>query len=141
LPNPQDQLARIGFDMIPTSPHEEKSQRAPGGVRIVARGLTRRFGEHLALDDLDLEVEPGEAFGLLGANGAGKTTFIRLVTGFLLPSGGTLSVDGLSPARDFKAVRQRLGFVSETSRLYPDLRVRSFLRFAGGIRHLAGVPL
>jgi ABC-2 type transport system ATP-binding protein len=110
-------------------------------VRIEAKGLTRRFGRHLALDGLDLEIEPGEAFGLLGANGAGKTTFIRLVTGFLIPSAGSLTVDGFSPARDFKEVRRRLGFVAETSRLYPNLRVGSFLRFAGGTRHLAGETL
>ncbi len=111
------------------------------GVRIEAKGLTRRFGKHVALDRLDLEIEPGEAFGLLGANGAGKTTFIRLATGFLIPSAGSLTVDGLSPAREFKAVRRRLGFVAETSRLYPDLRVGTFLRFAGGVRHLAGEAL
>jgi len=119
-----------------TQPESERC-----GVRIEAKGLTRRFGNHLALDRLDLEIEPGEAFGLLGANGAGKTTFIRLVTGFLIASAGSLSVDGLSPARDFKAVRRRLGYVAETTRLYPDLRVRSFLRFAGGTRHLAGEVL
>ncbi len=110
-------------------------------MRIEAEGLTRRFGEHIALAGLDLEIETGAAFGLLGANGAGKTTFIRLVTGFLIPSAGRLTVDGLSPAREFKAVRRRLGYVAETSRLYPDLRVRSFLRFAGGARHLAGEVL
>jgi len=110
-------------------------------VRIEAKGLTRRFGKHVALDRIDLEIEPGEAFGLLGANGAGKTTFIRLATGFLIPSAGSLTVDGLSPAREFKAVRRRLGFVAETSRLYPDLRVGTFLRFAGGVRHLAGEAL
>lgn len=110
-------------------------------MRIEAKGLTRRFGRHLALDGLDLTIEPGEAFGLLGANGAGKTTFIRLVTGYLVPSAGSLTVDGLSPARDSKAVRRRLGFVAETSRLYPNLRVGSFLRFAGGARNLAGETL
>ena len=119
-----------------TEPETERS-----GVRIEAEGLTRRFGRHVALDRLDLEIEPGEAFGLLGANGAGKTTFIRLVTGFLIPSAGTLSVDGYSPTREFKAVRRRLGFVAETSRLYPDLRVGTFLRFAGGARSLAGETL
>jgi len=111
---------------------------AAGGVRIEARGLGRRFGDHVALRDLDLDVAPGEAFGLLGANGAGKTTFIRLLTGFLLPSTGQLRVDGLSPTRDTAALRAKLGFVAETSRLYPDLRVRAFLRFAAGARGLRG---
>lgn len=124
--------------MSPLTEEARETAREAGGVRIEARGLGRRFGPHVALDGVDLEVAPGEAFGLLGANGAGKTTFIRLVTGFLLPSAGELRVDGLSPTRDPAAVRARLGFVAETSRLYPDLRVGAFLRFAAGARGLAG---
>jgi ABC-2 type transport system ATP-binding protein len=127
--------------VIPGNSAGEQPETARSGVRIEAKGLTRRFGRHLALDRLDLEIEPGETFGLLGANGAGKTTFIRLVTGYLLPSAGSLTVDGLAPAREYPAVRRRLGFVPETSRLYPDLRVGSFLRFAGGARSLAGEAL
>jgi ABC-2 type transport system ATP-binding protein len=111
------------------------------GCRIDARDLTRRFGDHLALDRLTLAIEPGETFGLLGANGAGKTTFIRLVTGYLAPSSGAVTVDGLSPVRDARAVHARMGFVGETSRLYPELRVRGFLCFAGGARGLAGPAL
>jgi len=110
----------------------------PRGAALEARALTRRFGSHLALDALSLRVEPGEAFGLLGANGAGKTTFLRLVTGFLLPSSGSVLVDGISPARDARAVSRRLGFVAETTRLYPELRVRALLRFVAGARELAG---
>jgi ABC-2 type transport system ATP-binding protein len=86
-------------------------------------------------------VAPGETFGLLGANGAGKTTFIRCVTGWLWPSAGTVLVDGLSPTERPDAVRARLGYVPETSRLYPELRVRGFLRFAGGARGLSGGAL
>ena len=112
-----------------------------GPAAIEARGLTRRFGPHVALDRLDLDVPARETYGLLGANGAGKTTFIRLVTGFLLPSAGEVRVDGISPAEDPGAVQRRLGFVMETSRLYPELRVRSFLRFCGGARNLAGAAL
>jgi ABC-2 type transport system ATP-binding protein len=111
------------------------------GCRIEARDLTRRFGDHVALDRLTLAIEPGETFGLLGANGAGKTTFIRLVTGYLAPSSGAVKVDGLSPVRDARAVHARMGFVGETSRLYPELRVRGFLRFAAGARGLAGGAL
>jgi ABC-2 type transport system ATP-binding protein len=111
------------------------------GVAIEARGLSRRFGDHLALDSLDLRVAANQSFGLLGANGAGKTTFVRLVTGFLLPSAGSLTVDGLSPARRPRQVQARLGFVMETSRLYPELRVRGFLRFMGGACGLRGAAL
>ncbi len=119
----------------------EQKTAPNGGIAIETRELTRRFGARLAVDAVTLRIEPGEAFGLLGANGAGKTTFIRLVTGYLLPSSGCVRVDGLSPATDARAVHARLGFVAETSRLYPDLRVRGFLRFAGGARGLAGEAL
>jgi ABC-2 type transport system ATP-binding protein len=113
----------------------------PNGTRIEARALCRRFGEHMALNDLDLTIEPGESFGLLGANGAGKTTFIRLVTGYLIASSGAILVDGISPSHNPRAVQDRLGFVAETSRLYPELVVRDYLRFAGGIRGLSGSAL
>ncbi|MBW2399498.1 MAG: ABC transporter ATP-binding protein [Deltaproteobacteria bacterium] len=113
----------------------------PGGIAIEARGLTRRFGKRTALDALDLDIPANQTFGLMGANGAGKTTFIRLVTGFLLPDDGSILVGGYSPTRDPRAVKQRLGFAMETSRLYPELRVRGFLRFMGGTRGLEGTPL
>jgi ABC-2 type transport system ATP-binding protein len=114
---------------------------APDGIAIEARGLTRRFGGHTALDALDLDIPANQTFGLMGANGAGKTTFIRLVTGFLLPDDGQIRVGGFSPTRDPRAVKQRLGFAMETSRLYPELRVRGFLRFMGGTRGLTGARL
>ena len=111
---------------------------AARGARVEARALSRRFGEHVALDALDLDIEAGETFGLLGANGAGKTTFIRLVTGYLLPTGGSVRVDGISPAGDPRAVHGRIGFAAERPKLYPDLRVRQALALAGGLRGLRG---
>jgi ABC-2 type transport system ATP-binding protein len=119
----------------------EHAGPAGRGARVEARALGRRFGGHVALDALDLVVERGETLGLLGANGAGKTTFIRLVTGYLVPSAGSVRVDGISPATNPRAVQERLGYVAETSRLYPELRVRSFLRLAGGFHGLAGPSL
>ena len=105
---------------------------------IEAIGLTKRFGKCVAIDTLTLSIARNETFGLLGANGAGKTTFIRLVTGFLVPDSGGVMVDGISPIVQPSLVRNRVGFVMETSRLYPELRVRGFLRFAAGARGLAG---
>jgi len=110
-------------------------------LAIEARGLTRRFGDHVAVDALDLAIPANTTYGLLGANGAGKTTFIRMVTGFLLPSAGSVRVLGRSPVDEPGRIRERLGFVTETSRLYPELRVQGFLRFAGGARGLRGREL
>jgi ABC-2 type transport system ATP-binding protein len=112
-----------------------------GGARVEAVQLTRRFGPNTALDQLSLTVEPGETFGLLGANGAGKTTFIRLITGYLIPTAGSVTVDGFSAVTRPDAVHARLGYVAETSRLYSDLRVERFLRFAGALHGLAGPAL
>ncbi len=104
------------------------------GAVVVANQLTRRFGEHLALDRIDLHIAPGETLGLLGANGAGKTTFIRLVTGYLLPTSGEVSVDGFSSVSRSREVHRRIGYATETSRIYPELPVQSFLRFMAGSR-------
>jgi ABC-2 type transport system ATP-binding protein len=107
-------------------------------MEIAARGLSRHFGRHRALDGVDLDVPAGSTYGLLGANGAGKTTFLRLVTGTLLPTAGSLRVGGVSPTEEPGRVQARLGYVMETSRLYPELRVRGCLRFLAGARGLAG---
>jgi ABC-2 type transport system ATP-binding protein len=113
-------------------------QAEQAGARVEARNLCRHFGALAALDDLSLDVERGETLGLLGANGAGKTTFIRLLTGYLLPTGGRVTIDGLSPTGSSRAVHRRLGFAAERPMLYPDLRVGQFLRFAAGLHGLAG---
>jgi ABC-2 type transport system ATP-binding protein len=116
-------------------PHGDAAAETPA---IEAMRLTRRFGDHVAVRDLDLRIPARTTYGLLGANGAGKTTFIRMVTGFLLPSSGSVRVHGLSPAAEPARVHRLLGFVMETSRLYPELRVRGFLRFTAGARGLTG---
>jgi ABC-2 type transport system ATP-binding protein len=117
------------------------SAAGAGGATVVAEALERRFGDRVALGPVALAIEPGESFGLLGANGAGKTTFIRLVTGYLVPSAGSVRVDGVSPVDAPRAVHAKIGFAAETSRLYPELSVRGFLRFAGGARGMTGAPL
>ena len=117
------------------------SETAARGAAVEATALTRRFGDRAALEGVDLRIAAGESFGLLGANGAGKTTFIRLLTGYLVASSGDVRVDGFSPITDARAVHARIGFAAETSRLYPELRVRGFLRFAGGVRGLSGSAL
>ena len=122
----------------PTPNPDAPSEASSPGARVEAHALGRRYGERVALDGLSLRIEPGESFGLLGANGAGKTTFIRLLMGFLVPTRGTLEVDGVSPAARPLAVQARMGYVPETPRLYEELRTRDFLHFAAGIRGLKG---
>ncbi|MBW2713723.1 MAG: ABC transporter ATP-binding protein [Deltaproteobacteria bacterium] len=121
--------------------NSEPAGAAPRGARVTATQLTRRFGNYLAVDHIDLDIQPGETLGLLGANGAGKTTFIRLVTGYLLPTSGELSIDGYSPVTHPQEVHRRLGYATETSRIYPELPVESFLRFIGGSRGMRGDEL
>jgi ABC-2 type transport system ATP-binding protein len=108
----------------------------PREPAVVARGLSRRFGPHVALAEVDLEVPAGSSLALLGANGAGKTTFLRLAAGLLLPSAGEIRVAGVSAADDPARVQRRLGYAMETSRLYPELRVRGCLRFLAAARGL-----
>ncbi len=136
-----DQPGQTGRTGRQTGPEDAARDEPQHGLTVEAERLVRRFGAFEALAGVDLRIEPGETFGLLGANGAGKTTFIRCVTGWLLPTSGQIRVDGLSPADRPDAVHERLGFVPETSRLYPDLRVRGFLRFIGGARGLSGPAL
>jgi ABC-2 type transport system ATP-binding protein len=84
---------------------------------IAITNLTHRFGEHLAVEDLALEVRPGEIFGFLGHNGAGKTTTIRLLNGLLVPSSGEMRVLGFDPLRDGPALRAHTGVLTETPSL------------------------
>ena len=93
--------------------------------------LTRRFGDFTAVDRISLTVERGEIFGFLGANGAGKTTAIRMMTGLLLPSDGTGTVAGLDINRQSEAIKHRIGYMSQKFSLYPDLTGREKLSFYG----------
>ena len=97
---------------------------------ISAAGVTRRFGDFTAVDNVDLQVAAGEVVGLLGANGAGKTTLIRLLLGVLRPSAGTVSLFGRPPTR---GERRRVGYVPQNLGLYPDLTVRENLQFRAGL--------
>lgn len=98
-------------------------------IAISARGLGRAFGELWAVRGLDLEVRRGEIFGLVGPDGAGKTTAIRLLTGILAPSEGTASVAGLPIGTDDELIKTRIGYMSQRFGLYGDLSVQENLRF------------
>lgn len=107
-------------------------------LAIEAMKLTKRFGAFVAVDALDLSVGEGEVFGLLGSNGAGKSTAIRMFCGLLTPSGGEARVLGIDVARDPEGVKRRIGYMTQRFSLYDDLSVRENLEFFGGIYGLSG---
>jgi ABC-2 type transport system ATP-binding protein len=104
---------------------------------IRATALRRTFGATVALDALDLDVAEGEIFGLVGPDGAGKTTTMRLLTGILPPTAGTATVAGFDVARDSGRLKDHIGYMSQRFGLYPDLTVLENLNFYADI---CGVP-
>ncbi len=103
------------------------------GLAIDARKLTKRFGAFVAVDGLDLAVREGEVFGLLGSNGAGKSTAIRMLCGLLTPTSGSASILGIDVARQPEELKRRIGYMTQRFSLYDDLSVRENLEFFGGI--------
>jgi ABC-2 type transport system ATP-binding protein len=100
---------------------------------ILVRDLTRRFGAFTAVDHINFEVERGEIFGFLGANGAGKSTAIRMMCGLLKPTSGTAVVDGVDVSRDPEDVKRRIGYMSQKFSLYEALTVEQNIRFFGAL--------
>jgi ABC-2 type transport system ATP-binding protein len=105
---------------------------------IEAVELTRRFGSFVACDRITFDVQVGEVFGFLGANGAGKTTAIRMLTGLLSPSGGRATVVGYDVSTQSEQIKRRIGYMSQRFSLYEDLTVAENIRLYGGIYDLTG---
>ncbi|MDP2389633.1 MAG: ABC transporter ATP-binding protein [Acidobacteriota bacterium] len=105
---------------------------------IDVRGLTRKFGDFVAVNDLSFSVAQGEVFGFLGANGAGKSTTIRMLCGLLRPTAGTALVGGLDVGRDPEGVKRRIGYMSQRFSLYEPLTVDQNIQFFGGVYGLSG---
>jgi len=103
---------------------------------IRTRGLTKRYGDLVAVDGLDLEVRAGEIFGLLGQNGAGKTTTILMLLGLTEPSGGEARVVGLDPARNPLEVKRRVGYMPDSVGFYTDLTGRENLRYTARLNRI-----
>jgi len=113
----------------------------PGPAAIEARGLTKRFGDVLALDRLDLAVPAGSVFGFLGPNGAGKTTTIRLLTGLGRPTAGSATVAGVDVRQGDRALAGRIGYLDQDPRFYGWMSGRELLTFAGRAYGLRGAAL
>jgi ABC-2 type transport system ATP-binding protein len=110
----------------------------PADTAIVSDRLTKRFGAFTAVDTLSFEVRRGEIFGFLGANGAGKSTTIRMLCGLLQPTAGTAFVGGIDVTRDPEQVKRTIGYMSQRFSLYNDLTVEQNIRFYGGVYGVTG---
>jgi ABC-2 type transport system ATP-binding protein len=104
---------------------------------IITENLTRKFGDFTAVDNITFDVKKGEIFGFLGANGAGKTTAIRMLTGLLTPTSGKAQVSGNDVYLQAEAIKKNIGYMSQKFSLYDDLTVEENIRFYGGIY---GIP-
>ena len=110
--------------------------RMPTIIQI--RGLTKRFGELTAVDGLTLEIERGEIFGLVGPDGAGKTTTLRMLCGLIEPTGGSAQVAGHDAARESQAVKDQIGYMAQRFGLYVDLTVEENMLFYADLFDITG---
>ena len=108
---------------------------------IEAQNLTRKFGDFTAVDHISFDIDEGEVFGFLGANGAGKTTAIRMLTGLLEPSEGDAQVAGCDVRAEPERVKRRIGYMSQKFSLYDDLTVKENIRLYGGIYGLSATEI
>jgi len=108
---------------------------------IAVQNLTKRFGSFTAVDDISFEVDKGEIFGFLGANGAGKTTAMRMLCGLSFPTSGHAQVAGFDLSRESEKIKQSIGYMSQKFSLYEDLTIRENVRFFGGIYGLSNAEI
>lgn len=101
---------------------------------IEAQSLTRHFGKTTAVKDVSFRIDDHEIVGLLGHNGAGKTTIMRMLSGYLEPSAGSILIDGVDPAGDARTVQQHLGYLPENLPVYPEMLVADYLDYAATLK-------
>ena len=103
---------------------------------ITANKLTKKFGDFTAVDHISFDVRKGEIFGFLGANGAGKTTAMRMLCGLSLPTSGEATVAGFDVYKENEKIKKSIGYMSQKFSLYEDLTVKENMEFYGGIYHM-----
>jgi len=103
---------------------------------ITAHKLTKKFGDFTAVDHISFDVHKGEIFGFLGANGAGKTTAMRMLCGLSLPTSGEATVAGFDVYKENEKIKKSIGYMSQKFSLYEDLTVKENMEFYGGIYHM-----
>jgi len=105
---------------------------------IQVRGLTKDFGSIKAVDNISFTVKKGEVFGFLGPNGAGKSTTMKMITSFITPTSGSISILGIDISQSPMEAKKKVGYLPESAALYPDMRVLDFLNFINAVRGLEG---
>ncbi|MDC2887858.1 ATP-binding cassette domain-containing protein [Psychrosphaera algicola] len=103
---------------------------------LTVDNISKRFGSHLAVDNVSFEINQGEIVGFLGKNGAGKTTLMRMITSFLAPTTGKILVDGDDISKHSLAIRQKIGYLPESPPLYAEMSVYQYLKFAAEIKEV-----
>jgi ABC-2 type transport system ATP-binding protein len=126
--------------MTETATSSTKTDTATNAT-VLARGLVRRYGATLAVQGLTLELKRGEVLGLLGPNGAGKSTTLRMLTGNLAPSAGSISICGIDLLDEPKAAKAKIGYLPETPPLYKELTVDSYLDFCAHLHRLPSAEI
>ena len=106
-------------------------------MSLITHQLTKKFGDQTAVNEVSIEIAPGEIVGFLGPNGAGKSTTMKMITGYILPTSGSAEVSGVSVLEDPLAVKRKVGYLPEHNPLYKDLYVKEYLLFVAGLHDLS----
>ena len=129
-------------EATPTSPTDNATRNLSQAETIIhVSHLVKTFGTFNAVDDISFDVRKGEIFGFLGANGAGKTTAMRILSGLSQPSGGKATVAGLDVSTQHEAIKRRIGYMSQRFSLYEDLTVTENIRLFGGIYGMSSADI
>src|SRR5699024_4190532 len=106
-------------------------------MAIKVENLTKYYGDQKAVDHISFTIETGEVIGFLGPNGAGKSTTMKMMTGFMAPSGGTVRIDGYDVQEDPLIIKQKIGYLPENNPLYTDMAIIDYLWFCAEIQGLS----
>src|SRR3989304_10353391 len=106
---------------------------------VLVEGLTKKFGDFTAVEDLNLKIKRGEIFGLLGSDGAGKTTALQMLCGILAPSAGLMFVDGHNVEEEPESIRSAIGYMSQDFTLYLDMTVEENIDFMADLRGITQI--
>ena len=124
-----------------TSAPVQPTPGQPADKAIVCKGLTKQFGDFVAVSKISFEVNAGEIFGFLGANGAGKTTAMRMLCGLSYPTSGEATVAGFNVYKQQESIKKNIGYMSQKFSLYENLSIRENIEFYGGVYGLSDSQL